>query len=384
MVEFISYGKQWIDDDDIDAVVKVLKSDYLTQGPKVEELEKAICEYTGAKYCIAVSNGTAALHLAVACLEVDSGFEGITTPITFVASANCLIYNGITPTFADIDKKTYNIDPDRIKNKVNSKTKVIVAVDFAGQPAELETIYPWARDKKIYVVEDAAHSIGSSYQSGEKVGSCKYSDVTTFSFHPVKTITTGEGGAITTNSEKLYQKLLLLRSHGITKDAKLLSKNPGPWYSEMQDIGFNYRMSDMQAALGLSQLKKIDEFSRRRREIVTKYNQEFSNLENVVVPYEKNINCSVFHLYVLRIAFEKIGKSRLDVFEALKKKNIGTQVHYLPVYQQPYYQENFGYLEADYPESEFYYSQCLSLPLYPKMSAADIEAVVVAVKDVLG
>lgn len=383
MNNFISYGKQWIDDEDKQAVLDVLSSDFLTQGPKVQEFEEAICEHTGAKYCIVVSNGTAALHLAALALEIKEGSEGISTPITFVASSNCLAYCGIKPVFADIDSETYNIDFEEIKKRTNEKTKVIIAVDFAGQPAELEKIYPWAREKGIYVIEDAAHSLGSKFGDGSMVGSCKYSDVTTFSFHPVKTITTGEGGAITTNDEEIYERLKLLRSHGITKDADKLSQNPGPWYYEMQTLGYNYRLTDIQAALGLSQLSKLDVFAKRRREIVDAYNQEFAKNDLISTPFEKSGLDSTFHLYIVRINFDKLGKTRAEVSKELAVQNIGVQVHYIPVHLQPYYQSEFGYKQGDYPKAEKYYSECLSLPLYPKMSEEDVDRVIEAVNKII-
>ncbi|MDP3014641.1 MAG: aminotransferase class I/II-fold pyridoxal phosphate-dependent enzyme, partial [Candidatus Subteraquimicrobiales bacterium] len=283
MQNFIPYGKQWIDEDDIKAVEEVLKSDFLTQGPKIAEFEKAICRYTGAKYCVAAANGTAALHLAVLALEIKRGSEGITSPITFVASANALIYGGLRPIFADIDEKTYNIDPTEIKKRITLKTKVLIPVHFAGQSADMAEISKIAKSKDLLIIEDAAHAIGSRYADGAKIGSCGYSDMTTFSFHPVKTITTGEGGAITTNSGKLYKRLLLLRTHGITKDEKELSQTPGPWYYEMQALGYNYRLTDIQAALGISQLKKLDKFKFRRREIVEAYNKAFSSLPSITI-----------------------------------------------------------------------------------------------------
>ena len=383
MSDFISYGKQWVDQGDIDSVINVLKSDFLTQGPMVEEFEKAICNYTGAKYCVAVSNGTAALHLAVAALDIKEGLEGITTPITFVASANCLLYNNLVPVFADIDERTYNINPEEIKKRITKKTKVIVAVDFAGQPAEMKEISKIAKKNNLYVVEDAAHAIGSSYPDASKVGCCKYSDLTTFSFHPVKTITTGEGGAITTNNRELYKKLLLLRSHGITKNPEELSQNPGPWYYEMQTLGYNNRMSDMQAALGVSQMKKLDQFKQKRREIVSLYNEAFKNIENIVIPPEQEKLNSAFHLYVLLIDYAKIGKTRAEVMEELKTNNIGTQVHYIPVHLQPFYKKNYMYKAGDFPIAEKYYDQCLSLPLYPKMTDEEISHVINKISSVL-
>lgn len=383
MSNFLSYGKQWIDEEDKKAVLDVLQSDFLTQGPSVAKFEKAICDYTGAKYCVAVANGTAALHLAIASLDIAKGSEGITTPITFTASANCLVYNNIEPVFADIDEKTYNIDPKEITKKMSDKTKVIVAIDFAGQPADMEEILKIVKENKLYIVEDAAHAIGSGYTDGSKVGSCKYSTLTTFSFHPVKTITTGEGGAITTNDEKLYKRLLLLRSHGITKNPAELSQNPGPWYYEMQTLGFNYRLSDIQAALGVSQMNKLDKFSKRRREIVEKYNKAFTGLKNVVIPFEDDGLDSTFHLYILKIDFDNIDKTRAQVMDELKQKNIGTQVHYIPVHLQPYYQKQFGYKADDCPKSEAYYKEALSIPLYPKLTDKEVDYIIENIKAVL-
>ena len=372
---FIPYGRQWIDQDDINAVIDVLKGDFLTQGPKIEEFENVICRYTGAKYAVAVSSGTAALHIAVLALNMKNG-EGITSPNTFVASANCLIYAGLTPRFADIDKKTYCIDAKEIQKKITAKTRIIIPVHFAGQVADMEVIDKIARKNNISTIEDASHAIGSKYSDGGKVGHCRYCDMTIFSFHPVKTITTGEGGAITTNSKKLYEKLLMLRTHGITKDPKSLSQNFGPWYYEMQELGFNYRMTDLQAALGICQLEKLDKFIQRRKEIVGQYNQAFKDIPGITIPFEKIKNSSAFHLYVLQIDFEKIGKTRPQVMDELKAKGIGTQVHYIPVHTQPYYKKNFGYKKGDFIVSEKYYEQALSIPLYPKMSDGDIKYII--------
>lgn len=380
----IGYGHQYIDDSDIEAVVNVLKSDYLTQGPSVTAFEEKICEITGAKYCVAVSNATAGLHIAVAALELGEDSEGITTPNTFLASSNCMIYNNVKPVFADIDPVSYNIDPKEIEKHISAKTKLLVPVHFAGLPCDMEEISAIAKKNNLHVIEDAAHAIGSQYADGSYVGNCKYSDMTVFSFHPVKTITTGEGGVVTTNDEKIYQKLLMLRSHGTTKDEKLLTKNPGSWYYEMQSLGFNYRMTDMQAALGVTQLQKLDFFKKRRREVIAMYNKAFSDMKYLKTPYEPENVCSCFHLYVTQIDFESLGKSRAQVMKELRDKGIGTQVHYIPVPTQPYYKNTFGYKDGDYPIAEKYYEQELSLPLYPGLSDDDVNTVIKAVKEVVG
>jgi len=379
MSSLLSYGKQHIDDEDISSVVDVLKSDYLTQGPTIKKFERSICDYTGAKYCVAVANGTAALHLAVAALELKKGLEGITSPNTFVASANAFAYCGLEPKFADIDTKTYCIDPDEIEKKISKKTKVLIPVHFAGQPADMEAISEIAKEKNLYVIEDAAHAIGSKYANGQMVGSNVYSDMTTFSFHPVKTITTAEGGAITTNDELLYKKLLLYRTHGITKNTEDMAKNPGPWYNEMHVLGFNYRLSDIHAALGLSQMKKIDRFIMRRREIVDQYNKAFSNQKNLTPPHEVNDIFSAFHLYVLKINFNALQTTRKEFMEALLEKNISAQVHYIPVPTQPYYKKMFGYKAGDFPKAEAYYEQALSLPLYPDLTEENISHIITTI-----
>jgi UDP-4-amino-4,6-dideoxy-N-acetyl-beta-L-altrosamine transaminase len=379
-VDFIPYGKQWIDETDIKVVIDVLRSNFITQGPVVKNFEEKICEITGAKYCVAVANATAALDIAVAALGIEKNKTGVTSPNTFLASANCLIYNNLKPIFADIDPKTYNITAENIKKQISSKTSVIIPVHFAGQTCDMLNIKKIADDNGFYVIEDAAHAIGSKYTDRTIVGNCKYSDMTVFSFHPVKTITTGEGGAITTNNEKLYKKLLLLRNHGITKDQALLKQNSEPWYYEMHCLGFNYRITDIQSALGLSQLNKLDRFVQRRREIVNKYNKAFENIDWLITPYEENPGYAAFHLYVLNIDFDKLGITRKGIMEKLQKNGIGTQVHYIPVHTQPYYKNNFGYNWGDYPVSESYYQKALSLPLYPKMSDEDVEYVIENIK----
>jgi UDP-4-amino-4,6-dideoxy-N-acetyl-beta-L-altrosamine transaminase len=379
-MDFIPYGRQWLDEADIQAVVDVLRSDFLTQGPQVEAFEKKLCQYTGARYAVAVANGTAALHLAVAALGLQEGTQGITTPNTFVASANCLVYNRLQPVFADIDRSTYNIDPGEIERKITPQTKVLVPVHFAGRPCDMDAIGGIAGRHNLFVIEDAAHAIGSQYADGAKVGNCAYSDMTTFSFHPVKTITTGEGGAITTNSPELYKKLVMLRSHGITRDSGVQTGNPGPWYYEMQDLGFNYRITDLQAALGSAQLDKVEAFKKRRAEIVDRYNAGLSDLSWLKTPVEDKGN-ACFHLYVAQIDFDKIGKSRAEMMEVLKSKNIGTQVHYIPVHTQPYYQKTFGYAWGDYPAAEAYYKRALSLPLYPKMRGEEVDHVISSIRE---
>ena len=378
----IPYGKQFLDDVDIDDVVGVLKSDFLTQGPKVAEFEQALCSYTGAKYCVVVSNGTAALHTAVAALNLPEGCEGITSPITFTASANSMAFCRITPRFADIDPETYNIAPDQIKKDISSGTRLLTPVHFAGQPAQMESISEIARLKGLKIIEDAAHAIGSRYADGTPVGNCAYSDMTIFSFHPVKTITTGEGGAVTTNDPELYKRLQLFRSHGITKDAAVLSQLPGPWYYEMHELGFNYRMTDIQAVLGISQLKKLDRFCMRRREIVSRYNEAFAKVKWLKIPVEDLGVKSCFHLYVVQIDFAAIGKTRKQVMKELYDSGIGTQVHYIPVHLQPWYKKNYGYAKGDLPVAEAFYERALSLPLFPAMTDEDVAVVINVVRNI--
>ncbi|MBU1076046.1 MAG: UDP-4-amino-4,6-dideoxy-N-acetyl-beta-L-altrosamine transaminase [Spirochaetes bacterium] len=380
-IEGIPYGHQSVDSLDIQSVIDVLESDLITQGPKTVEFEKRLCEYTGAKYAIVCSNGTAALHLAVKALDLAPGFEGITTPNTFVASSNCMIYNNGKPVFADIQEDSHNIDPDKIKKKITDKTKLIIPVDFAGHPCDMEEIQKIAKENDLFVIRDACHSIGSHYK-GEKTGNCKYSDMTIFSFHPVKHMTTGEGGAILTNNKAFYERLKLLRTHGITRDPDLMAKNDGPWYYEMVDLGYNYRITDFQSALGISQLGKLDQFVKKRLQIVKQYNEAFKDLEFIKSPKEREYTDPSYHLYVVDIDFKKINMSRADLIRKLEKeKQIGVQVHYIPVHLQPYYRKNFGYKEGDYPVCEEYYRSALSLPLYPKMSMENIERVIQAVQE---
>lgn len=369
---FIPYGKQWVDAADIAAVVAVLKSDFLTQGPAVERFEAKLRALTGAKYCVAVANGTAALHLAVAALDVRPGRKGVTSANTFAASANALAYCGLKPVLADIEPDTGNVSVASVASRLSKDTAVLVPVHFAGQPADMPRLAALAKKRKLRVIEDAAHAIGSRYADGSPVGNCRYSDLTTFSFHPVKTVTCGEGGAVTTNDKTLYERLTLLRTHGITKQGL---RSPGPWYYEMQALGFNYRLTDLQAALGESQLGKLDAFTRRRREIVSRYNAAFAGHPLAAPLVERPGAASAFHLYVLRIDFQKLGRTRGEVMSELSAEGIGTQVHYIPVGRHPFYRKTFKTRPQDCPEAEAFYARALSLPLYPKMSDADADHV---------
>jgi len=379
--KFIPYGHQYIEKDDIDEVLKVLRSDWITQGPKVKEFEDVLCKYTGAKYAVCVCNATAALHLACIVAGINIGDEVITPPITFVATANSIIYCGGTPVFADIQADTVNVDPVEIKKKINKKTKAIIPVHFAGHPCDLEEIYEIAGKHNLVVIEDASHALGAEYR-GSKIGSCKYSDMTVFSFHPVKLITTGEGGAILTNRKDLYEKLLILRNHGITKDkSKLISVNKltdGDWYYEMQDLGFNYRLTDFQCAMGINQLKKLDSFIKKRKEIVDIYNSAFSNNNNFILPIERPEIKSAWHIYYLRLIN---NQNRLGLFNYLRKKNIGCQIHYILVYFQPYYTRKFGYGGGLCPKAEKYYKQTITIPLFPGMKEADVSYVINSIKE---
>ena len=374
------YGHQYIDDADVQAVVEVLKSDYLTCGPKITELEQKLCEITGAKYAVVCSNGTAALHIACQAAGVGEQDEVITTPITFAASANCALYCGAKPVFADIDPNTYNISPKSVEEKIGERTKAVVAVDFTGQAVELEKLQNICKKNKLVLIEDGAHSIGTKY-NGKAVGSI--ADMTTFSFHPVKTVTGGEGGAVLTNNEQYYKKLLLYRAHGITRDPELLEREShGSWYYEQIDLGMNYRMTDIQAALILSQLDKLSAFSKRRKEIVERYNQAFSEIPELFVQQEIPESDTTRHLYILRLKLETLTCSRREFFEAMAAEGICCNVHYIPVYYHPYY-EKMGYQKGLCPQAEKLYEEIMSLPLYYAMADEDVEDVIHAVKKVV-
>ena len=372
----IPYGKQTIDQDDIQAVVDVLQSDFLTTGPKIAEFEQTVADYVGAKYAVAISNGTSALHAACFAAGIGPGDEVITTPLTFAASANCVLYCGGTPVFADVDPKTYNIDPEDIRRKITDRTKAIIAVHLAGQPCDMDAIHSIAREHGLIVIEDGAHALGSVYK-GKKVGSL--SDMTTFSFHPVKPITTGEGGMIVTDNEEFYKKMVLFRSHGITRDDSMMTRNDGPWFYQQFDLGYNYRITDIQCALGCSQMKKLDRFLARRKEIVARYNEAFADCDNIITPYQLSDTESGWHLYIVQVK----NCDRRQVFEAMREKGIGVNVHYIPVYMHPYYQEH-GYENVHCANAEEIYSHIISLPLYPGLTSEQQDYVIDTLKSLCG
>lgn len=378
--EFIPYGKQYIDEEDVLAVNEVLTSPYLTTGPKVSKFEADLCELTGAKYAVALANGTAALHAACYAAGITKGDEVITTPITFAASANCILYMGATPVFADVNKDTWNIDPKSIEEKITPKTKAVIAVDFTGQVVEVEKIRDICKRHKLVFIEDAAHSIGSKYND-IPVGNL--ADLTTFSFHPVKTITCGEGGAILTNNEDYYKSMVLFRTHGITREKDLLTENPYNGYNEQLDLGFNYRMTDFQAALGISQLRKLPEFSKRRKEIVTRYDEAFKDVKGLIVQKEIKQSDTTRHLYIIRLDNLYLKANRNEIYKALNAERVGLQVHYMPVYYHPYY-EKLGYKKGICKEAESLYEDIITIPLYYSLSDEDVESVIAAVKKIIG
>lgn len=370
--KFIPYGHQWIDDSDIEEVVKVLKSNWLTQGPKVKEFEENLAKCCRSKYCVVFNSGTSALHGAYFALGLKKGNEFITAPNTFVATANAGLYLGAKPVFVDIEKATGNIDISKIEEKITDKTKLIVPVHYSGFPADLEGIYNLANKLGLYVIEDACHALGSKYKE-EKIGNCKYSDMSVFSFHPIKHITTGEGGAVLANNEKFYEKLLVFRTHGITK--KNFINNPdGDWFYEMQFLGHNYRMTDIQAALGISQLRKLDKFVQKRRNIAKTYQKIFKRNPYFDIPVEKTYAYSSYHLYPIRLK-DKYKDKKREIFSKMREKKLGVQVHYIPVYLQPYYQK-LGYEKGLCPVTEDFYEREISIPLYHSMSNEDVTYVI--------
>ena len=377
--QVLPYGCQYIDSADHIAVHEVLAAPYLTQGPAIDRFENDVAAMVDAKFGIAVNSGTSALHIACLACGVVLGDEVVTSPITFVASANCAVYCGATPIFVDIDPQTYNMDPSALEEKITARTRAIIPVHYAGQSCDMARIHEIVRQKevefghRIFIIEDACHALGSFY-GDEPVGNCHFADMTVFSFHPVKHITSGEGGMVVTNDADFNQRLKRLRSHGISKNAK--GKNPDPWYYEQVELGFNYRITDLQCALGISQLKKLGWFLQRRREIVDQYHQAFQGLPYIVTPYEMSECSSNFHLYVLQFDFEGLNRDRAEVMGILKKQGVQTQVHYIPVYSHPFYQDRFPVENDAFSHAEHFYKSCLSIPLFPGMSDRDVTHVI--------
>jgi UDP-4-amino-4,6-dideoxy-N-acetyl-beta-L-altrosamine transaminase len=384
--ECISYGHQSILEEDIEAVEQVLRSPFLTTGPVAAEFESSLCELTGAKHAIVCSNGTTALHLACMGLGVTKDDLGITSPITFLASANCVEFCGGRTDFVDINLETLCLSPEKLEDycKNVAVPKIVIPVDFAGVPADLAAIHALSKKYGFRTIEDAAHSIGSSYEwNGRQIscGACVHSDLAIFSFHPVKTITCGEGGAVLTNDDKMADRIRLMRSHGMERNVDLLTKNDGPWYYEMTDLSYNFRITDFQCALGKSQLKRLQYFKARRREIVDRYNAAFSLFDELKLPPDPKGSSVCYHLYVLQ--FLDGGQKRYEVFQKLSKVRVYCQIHYIPVYWQPYYNRKYGYPTGKCPNAEKYYMHCLTLPLYPALSDDEVDYVIESVVDCL-
>jgi len=376
----IPYGRQDISETDIQAVVDVLRSDFLTQGPAVPAFEKAVADYCGAGHAVTVNSATSALHIACLALGVGKGDIVWTSPITFVASANCALYCGADVDFVDIDPRTYNLSTERLAEKLAQAEKsgrlpkVVIPVHLCGQPCDMAGIHALSQRYGFKIIEDASHAIGGKYK-GEPIGNCRYSDITVFSFHPVKIITTGEGGMALTNNENLAKRMQLLRSHGITREAGEMTHAPeGPWYYQQIELGFNYRMTDIQAALGLSQMRRLDEFVAKRHAIAKRYEQLLADLP-VITPWQNADSYSGLHLYVIRLRLAEIGKTHRQVFEALRAAGIGVNLHYIPVYRQPYY-EDMGFKAGLCPEAERYYLEAISLPMYPNLTEAQQDKVI--------
>ncbi len=383
----IPYGRQSISPADIQAVVDVLNSDWLTQGPTVERFERTVADYSGAAHAVAVNSATSALHIACLAAGLGPGDIFWTSPNTFVASANCGLYCGATVDFVDIDPRTYNMSADRLEEKLERAAregklpKVVIPVHFAGQSCDMEAIARLAERYGFIVIEDASHAIGGRYR-GEPVGSCRHSVMTVFSFHPVKIITTGEGGMVLTNSAELHERLLRLRSHGITRDPALMKgESPGPWYYEQIELGFNYRMTDIQAALGVSQMTRLEEFVERRHHLAKRYNEALAALP-LTLPWQHPDTHSAFHLYVIRLNLDRIGQNRRHVFETLRERGVLVNLHYIPVHTHPYYWAQ-GFKDGDFPEAEAYYREAITLPLYAGLSAEDQDRVIAAVREAI-
>lgn len=370
--EFLPYGLHDISEDDLKAVADILKGNWITTGPTIAAFEKAVADYTGAKFAVAVNSGTAALDIAVAALGLKPGDEAITTPFTFAATSNALLYNGIKPVFADIDPKTLNIDPVDIRRKITAKTKLIIFVDYSGQPCDIDELRKIAEEHKLYLIEDAAHSLGASYK-GKKTGT--HADMVTFSFHPVKHITTGEGGMVMTDNEQFFKKLMMLRTHGIDKDAGSRYGPNAGWAYDMKMLGRNYRITDFQCALGISQMKRLDDFIAKRRKLVALYMQILP--QNVQPILEKDDRQSAWHIFPVLLPK---GVDRDAVFQKMRKANIGVNLHYIPVYRHSYYQQNYPVNPKDYPVTEDVFSRIITLPLFSKMTGEDAKDAVEALK----
>ena len=380
----IYYGHQHITEKDIQAVERVLHSDWLTQGPAIEAFEKKVANYCGAKYAVAVTNATSALHIACKAAGLGEGDVLWTSPITFTASANCGRYCGADVDFVDIDDKTYNMSVAELRHKLETavkKPKVVIPVHLAGQSCDMEAIKALADEYGFKIIEDASHATGADYKN-TKVGSCRYSDMTVFSFHPVKIVTTGEGGVVLTNNKELYEKLKLYRSHGITRDSDLMTQEAdGPWYYQQIELGFNYRMTDMQAALGCSQMDSLDEFVARRRYLVKRYNEKLKNLP-LRTPYQDEATNPSWHIYIIRVDFTKVKLSKKEIFARMRDRGIVLNLHYIPVHTQPYYQK-LGFQKGDFPVSEKYYEEAITLPLYYDLTDEQQDEVIEALKEVL-
>ena len=382
---FLPYSRQNLDERDIEEVCRVLREDFITQGPRIERFEKKFAEYVGAKFAVACATGTAALHLSCQALKLGPGMNLITSPITFVASANCAQFVGADTCFADIDLKDHCISVEDLEKKLkNRKIDIIVVVHMSGHPANLEAIFELKKKFGFKIIEDACHALGAHYKK-KKIGSCTYSDVSTFSFHPVKAITTGEGGMITTNNKEIYNSLLKFRTHGIHKNANFFvnkdmafdnNKNVNVWYYEMSKLGLNYRITDIQSVLGESQLRKIDKFIDMRRKIAKIYNIGFAKNDLITTPLESSNVMHAYHLYTILIDFEKLNKNRNQVMQELRAKNIGTQVLYIPVHLQPYYSKKYGFKKGDFPAAEKYYQSCLSIPIFPHLKEYEVNYVI--------
>ena len=376
----LPYGRQQINDEDVDAVVQVLRSDWLTTGPKVDEFEEVVAAQVGAKYAVAFSSGTAALHGAVFAADLGPGDEAITTPITFCATANCALYTGATPVFADVCPETLNIDVQQIEERITPRTKAILPVDYAGHPVNLDSILALAERHGLVVIEDAAHALGAEYK-GRRVGSISH--MTTFSFHPVKHITTGEGGMVTTDSPDFARRLKMFRSHGVDPEARRQSaETDDPWFYEMEALGFNYRLPDVACALGISQMKRLEKNVSRRRQIASHYSEAFAQLRGVVSLAELPEIKSAWHIYPIRLELDKFTVGRKAIFEALRAENLQVNVHYIPVHLHPYYRKRFGYEGGEYPISEGAYESLITLPLFHSMTDQDEKDVVAAVSKV--